>query len=141
MQDLNLSLLFVFNFLFEKLQGIIAEEKLENFNVPFYCPSMEEMEKMIDSQGLFAVEQAETFETNWDPADESEDDLDFDAIMQSGKNIAKYMLAGFGALLAHQFGEEALDEAFSRYAANVSRHLLEEKTKHLFLFVLLKKRV
>ncbi|KAG6466359.1 anthranilate O-methyltransferase 1-like [Zingiber officinale] len=124
------------------LEGKIAEEKLDNFNMPFYCPSMEEMAKMIESQGLFVVERAETFEMNWDPADESSDDdqLDFDDAARSGKNIAKYVRAGFAGLLARQFGEEVIDEAFSRYAANISKHLLREKTKHFILFILLKKR-
>ena len=42
--------------------------------------------------------------------------------------------------MAHQFGYHILDELFSRYAANVSRHLLKEKTKHNIFVISLKKK-
>lgn len=95
---------------------------------------------MIGSQGLFVMERAEIFEANWDPFDGSEDLSSVD-VVQSGKNIAKYMKAALGPMIANQIGEEALDEAFSEYAANLSGHLLEEKTKYVFLIILLKKKV
>lgn len=109
--------------------------------MPLYYPSSEEIEAVIGSQGVFVMERAEMFEANWDPFDGSSEDLSSVDVVQSGKNIAKYMKAALGPMIGHQIGEEeALDEAFSKYAANLSGHLLEEKTKYVFLIILLKKK-
>ncbi|KAG6478219.1 anthranilate O-methyltransferase 3-like [Zingiber officinale] len=121
-------------------KGTITEEKLESFNVPLYYPSLEEIEAVISRQGLFGMERTEMLEVNWDPFDDSEDFSSVD-VAQSGKNIAKYMRAALGPMIAHQFGEEVLDEVFSKYAANLSEHLLQEKTKYVLLIILLKKQV
>ncbi|XP_074561890.1 anthranilate O-methyltransferase 3-like [Curcuma longa] len=122
-------------------EGTIRDEKLESYNVPLYYPSLEEIEAVLGSQGLFGMERAEMIEANWDPFDESEGLSSSVDVAQSGKNIAKYMRAALGPMIAHHFGEEVLDEVFSKYAANLSGHLLQEKTKYVFLIILLKKKI
>ncbi|XP_065048855.1 anthranilate O-methyltransferase 2-like [Musa acuminata AAA Group] len=121
-------------------QGIIEEDKLVTFNLPYYAPSMEEVKAVIHREDLFELEQAQIFEVNWDPFDDSDDDsAAFDSIV-SGKNVVGYMRAAFQPLIAEHFGDAILDELFSIYAANISRHLLQQKSKHYQFVISLKKK-
>ncbi|CAL9772176.1 unnamed protein product, partial [Musa acuminata subsp. burmannicoides] len=49
------------------ITGVIQEEKLVTFDLLFYPPSMEEVKAVIHKEDLFDIEQAQIFETNWDP--------------------------------------------------------------------------
>ncbi|CAL9150427.1 unnamed protein product, partial [Musa hybrid cultivar] len=121
-------------------QGIIEEDKLVTFNLPYYAPSMEEVKAVIHREDLFDLEQARIFEANWNPFDDSDDDsAAFDSIA-SGKNVAGYVRAAFQPLIEEHFGDAILDELFSIYAANVSRHLLQQKSKHYLFVISLKKK-
>ncbi|CAD5189229.1 unnamed protein product [Musa acuminata subsp. malaccensis] len=122
------------------VQGIIEEDKLVTFNMPYYAPSMEEVKAVIHWEDLFDLEQAQIFETNWDPFDDSDDDsAAFDSIA-SGKNVAGYVRAAFQPLIEEHFGDAILDELFSIYTANVSRHLRQQKSKHYLFVISLKKK-
>ena len=110
------------------------------FNLPYYAPSMEEVKAVIHREDLFDLEQTQIFEANWDPFDDSDDDsAAFDSIA-SGKNVAGYVRAAFQPLIEEHFGDAILDELFSIYAANVSRHLLQQKSKHYLFVISLKKK-
>ncbi|XP_009410315.2 anthranilate O-methyltransferase 3-like [Musa acuminata AAA Group] len=121
-------------------QGIVSEDKLDAFNLPIYTPSMQEVKAVIHDEGLFDLEQAQIFECNWDPFDDTDDDdIVFDNVL-NGKNVAKCVRAVSESLIAHHFGDAILDELFSRYADKVARHLLKEKTKHTVMVIALKKK-
>ncbi|XP_038978997.1 anthranilate O-methyltransferase 3-like [Phoenix dactylifera] len=122
------------------LEGILQKEKVDAFNLPFYAPSMEEVRAVIQSVGLFDLDQVEIFKSNWDPFDDSSDDRIYDNII-SGENVAKSIRAVIEPVIARSFGEHILDDLFSRYAKNVARHLLEEKTKHPVFVIALKTKV
>ncbi|RWW53748.1 hypothetical protein BHE74_00039723 [Ensete ventricosum] len=126
--------------LFPCQSGIIEEDKLVTFNLPHYSPSMEEVKAVIRREDLFDLEQAHIFEVNWDPFDDSDDDsAAFDSII-SGKNVTGYVRAAVQPLIAEHFGDAILDELFSIYGANVSRHLLQRKSKHYVFVISLKKK-
>nr|XP_018684357.1 PREDICTED: anthranilate O-methyltransferase 2-like [Musa acuminata subsp. malaccensis] len=76
---------------YEFSMGIIEEDKLLTFNLPYYTPSMEEVKAVIHREDLFDLEQAQIFEANWDPFDDS---AAFDGIV-SGKNVAGNVRAAF----------------------------------------------
>ncbi|CAL9102919.1 unnamed protein product [Musa textilis] len=120
-------------------EGVIAEDKVDGFNLPFYGPSMQEVKSVIHAEGLFDLDQAQMLEANWDPFDDSEDDLAFDNVA-NGKNVARYIRAVIEPLIAHQFGDAMLDELFLRYADNVSKHSLKAKTKFTILVIGLKRK-
>ncbi|CAL9201422.1 unnamed protein product [Musa hybrid cultivar] len=120
-------------------EGVIVEEKVDSFNLPFYGPSMQEVKSVIHDEGLFDLDQAQMLESNWDPFDDSEDDLVFDNVA-NGKNVARYIRAVIEPLIAHQFGDAILDELFLRYADNVSKHCLKAKTKFTILVIGLKRK-
>ncbi|CAD5189216.1 unnamed protein product [Musa acuminata subsp. malaccensis] len=121
-------------------QGIISQDKVATFNLPIYGASMQEVKAVIHDEGLFYLEQAQIFESNWDPFDGTDDDDTVSDNVLNGKNVAKCIRAVFESLIAHQFGAAILDELFVRYAEKVARHLLKEKTKYTVLVIALKKK-
>ncbi|KAJ3683014.1 hypothetical protein LUZ60_013241 [Juncus effusus] len=120
-------------------EGLVEEGKLDSFNLPFYAPSMEEVEAVVMEQGLFDVLQIKTLESNWDPDDDSDTDLVLDNI-RSGANIAMCIRAVLEPMISSHFGESIVEDLFSRFASNVARHLLKEKTKLPLLVLALKKK-
>nr|CAD70566.1 carboxyl methyltransferase [Crocus sativus] len=123
------------------LEGIMNEAKVEDFNLPIYAASMEEVMTIVETIGLFHVEQVEIFETNWDPFDDSSDDDEsaFDNFA-SGKNVVNCSIrAVVEPMFEKYFGEAIMDELFSRYAKNVAKHLLGEKGKHVVFMMALRK--
>jgi anthranilate O-methyltransferase len=120
-------------------KGLVEEDKLDSFNLPFYAPSMEEAKAVINAQGLFDVIQIEMFESNWDPYDDTNHDFVSDNI-QSGANIANCIRAVMEPTIVSNFGAGIVDELFSRFAINVAKHLAKEKTKLPVLTLSLKKR-
>ncbi|KAJ3696673.1 hypothetical protein LUZ61_000378 [Rhynchospora tenuis] len=121
------------------LEGIVEEEKLDSFNLPFYAPSMEEAKAVINTQGLFDIIHMQMFESNWDPYDDSDDDFVIDNI-QSGANFSMCIRSVLEPIIVSHFGESIVDELFSRFAMNVAKHLLKEKTKLPVLTLCLKKK-
>ncbi|KAJ3696669.1 hypothetical protein LUZ61_000374 [Rhynchospora tenuis] len=120
-------------------EGIVEEEKLDSFNLPFYAPSMEEAKEVINTQGLFDIIHMQMFESNWDPYDDSDDDFVIDN-NQSGANFAMCIRSVLEPIIVSHFGESIVDELFSRFAMNVAKHLLKEKTKLPVLTLCLKKK-
>ncbi|KAH7689252.1 Salicylate carboxymethyltransferase protein [Dioscorea alata] len=119
-------------------EGLLEEEKMNTFNMPLYAASKEEVQQVIQSEGSFYIEQMQILESNWDPFDDLDDDQVFDN-MKSGHNVAKYKRAVLEPLLVRHFGEQAfVDQVFARFAQNVAKHLLKEKTKHIVFILALK---
>ncbi|KAJ4793874.1 S-adenosyl-L-methionine-dependent methyltransferase superfamily protein [Rhynchospora pubera] len=121
------------------LEGLVEEEKLDSFNLPFHAPSMDEAKAVIKSQGLFDIINFQMFELNWDPNDDSEDDFVFDN-MQSGANSALCIRSVLEPMIASHFGAAIVDELFSRFAVHVAKHLVKEKTKFPIIVLCLKKK-
>ncbi|XP_042432977.1 anthranilate O-methyltransferase 1-like [Zingiber officinale] len=123
------------------LEGIVPEEKVDTFNLPTYGASFEEVESMIQNEGLFDLDRAEIFESSWDPFDDSKDDFyTISNHTRSGKNVVNYIRAVVEPLIVHQFGVAILDDLFKRYTHRVSKHLLKEKANYIILVFALKKK-
>jgi hypothetical protein len=118
----------------------VEKEKLESFYLPMYSPSVGEVEAIVKQVGLFNMNHAKVFETNWDPYDDSESDVVHNSI-RSGENVAKCLRAVMEPLVASQFGEAILDKLFQEYARRVAQHLENEKTKHAVLVLSIKKPI
>lgn len=121
------------------LEGILTEEKVDTFDIPFYAPNMEEVKTVVLHEGSFEIYQLQSFELNWDPFDERIDDFVRDSLT-SGKNTAKSMRAVMEPMLSSHFGEAILDALFSRFATYIRQHLDKQKTKYVNLTIALKKR-
>ncbi|XP_078153954.1 anthranilate O-methyltransferase 3-like [Carex rostrata] len=120
-------------------EGIIEEEKLDTFNLPFYAPSTEEVVAIVTLQGLFEIISFKTFVSNFDPFDDLDDHAEFDNV-QSGTNCAKVMRSVLEPMIACHFGSAIVDDLFSRFAINVAKHLLKEKLKIFVLCLSLKRK-
>ena len=118
----------------------MEKEKLESFYLPFYSPSVGEVEAILKQVGLFNMNHVKVFEINWDPYDDSESD-DVHNSIGSGENVAKCLRAVMESLVASQFGEHILDKLFKEYARRVAKHLETEKTKHAVLVLSIEKAI
>ncbi|KAJ6800411.1 anthranilate O-methyltransferase 3-like [Iris pallida] len=116
------------------LEGILDEAKVNAFNLPTYAPSMEEVTTVVENEGLFHLEQVQILETNWDPIDDSMFNNS-----ASGENVAKCARAMIEPTIDKYFGKAIVEDLFSRYAKNVAKHLLVEKTKHVIFVIVLRK--
>ncbi|XP_073010157.1 anthranilate O-methyltransferase 1-like isoform X2 [Typha latifolia] len=121
-------------------QGFVEKGNLDSFNLPFYAPCMEEVKEVIQQTGLFDISRSQILEINVDPHDDSDDDFVRDNI-QSGKNAMKTLRAVIEPIVACQFGEEILDELFSRLENNLARQLSKEKIKYTTLVLALKGKI
>ncbi|PKU68547.1 anthranilate O-methyltransferase 1 [Dendrobium catenatum] len=119
------------------LEGLVEEDKLNAFNLPFYSPSMEEVISVINMEGSFQLEQVQTFDSNWDPFDESNDTFVEDKRL-SGKNVSNYIRSIVEPLITSHFGDEIIEDLFSRYAQNIARHMSAGKPKYLVFILFMK---
>ena len=121
------------------LKGLVEEEKFDTFNLPYYGPSAEEVEAIVNLQGLFDITTIQTFQSNIDPFDDLDDDVLIDNV-QSGTNCAKVIRCVLEPMIASHFGSTIVDDLFSRFATNVAKHLLKEKLNFPSLAISLKKK-
>jgi hypothetical protein len=116
----------------------VEKERLEDFNLPFYGPSIAEVKEIVMESHMFKLDYIKLLELNWDPYDDTEDDVVPDSV-RSGINVSKLVRALLEPLIASHFGEYILDLLFADYAYLVSKHLEQEKTKTAFIIMSLKK--
>ncbi|XP_026396586.1 salicylate carboxymethyltransferase-like [Papaver somniferum] len=122
------------------LEGMVEEEKVDLFNFPIYYPSLEEVKSVIHSEGSFSVNQLETFQVNWDGSDSSEDGRSGTDKSRSSYLIANSIRAVSEPLLASHFGEEIINELFSRFGEIVANYAAKEKTEYTNLVISATKR-
>ncbi|KAE8768569.1 Benzoate carboxyl methyltransferase [Hordeum vulgare] len=111
-------------------KGHVKKEKLDSFNLPYYTPSMNEVQELINRSEHFDIEHFRLFESNWDPEDDSDNDTVLDSA-SSGVNVAKSMRAMLEPMVVDHFGEHIIEELFVVYASFVAKHL-ERPTKAKF---------
>ncbi|XP_078177516.1 anthranilate O-methyltransferase 2-like [Carex rostrata] len=121
------------------LEGLVEEENLDTFNLPFYAPSAEEVDAIVNLQGLFDIIHFQTFESNMDPFNDLDGDVVLDNV-QSGANCAKVLRSVLEPMIASHFGSAIVDDLFSRFATHAAKHLLKEKLKLPVLALSLKKK-
>ncbi|KAL6189957.1 hypothetical protein ACLB2K_036358 [Fragaria x ananassa] len=79
-----------------RFEGLIKEEKVDSFNMPFYAPCAEELITVLQKEGSFITDRLEAFEVDWDTGvpdglDHDEvafDDDDDDQVITSGQQVA-----------------------------------------------------
>ncbi|CAK8542755.1 unnamed protein product [Lathyrus sativus] len=108
-------------------EGLVEKEKLDMFDFPAYHPTEEEVRQVIEAEGSFTLQTMKTFRMGWD-ANLQEDVIDYvvDSKMR-GEFIAKYHRAVYEPILIVSFGENVMDELFSRLAKMLEK-LIEIET-------------
>ncbi|XP_030531736.2 salicylate carboxymethyltransferase-like [Rhodamnia argentea] len=118
-------------------EGLIEEEKLDSFNVPYYTPSPKEVRCEVQKQGSFLIDCLEVSEVNWDVFDTGF--VPNDVSKDRAYGMAISMRAVAEPLLVEHFGEALIDEVFNRYRAQASDHISKHKTLAINVVISLKK--
>ncbi|KAF5179689.1 Salicylate carboxymethyltransferase, partial [Thalictrum thalictroides] len=100
-------------------EGLIEEVKLDSFNLPYYAPSIEEVQTIIESEGSFDLDWMKTFDDDWDT---SEDYVNREFVhdkIRSGELVAKITRAMVEPIFVSHFGDSAIEDLFCRFAKDV----------------------
>ncbi|XP_010547460.1 PREDICTED: salicylate/benzoate carboxyl methyltransferase-like isoform X2 [Tarenaya hassleriana] len=100
--------------------GIVREEEVDSFNVPFYDPDEGEVTEIIRNEGSFKIGELETHEFDLGQSrDEGDYMLGRD---KSGEREANCIRAVSEPMLVAHFGQDIIDTLFTKYAHHVSQH-------------------
>ncbi|XVF24054.1 hypothetical protein REPUB_Repub13aG0093600 [Reevesia pubescens] len=83
-------------------QGLIDNEKLDSFNVPYYIPSQEEAKDLVDKEGSFTIELIDTIV------------VEHGGIWLRPEAIARSLRAFTEPMISHLFGEEVMDKLYDK---------------------------
>ncbi|XWS56690.1 hypothetical protein CRYUN_Cryun09bG0107400 [Craigia yunnanensis] len=113
-------------------EGLIDEEKLDSFNVPYYNPSQEEVQYLVDKEGSLTTEFIDTV-----------------AVEVGGQNVwssPELRIKGYRCftepILSYQFGEEIMDKLFNKAEQILVEDYKQgkEATRSVSVVVVLKKK-
>lgn len=96
-------------------EGLIEEEKLDNFNFPCYFACADELESIVKKEGSFAVENSKTLAI--DVAPEIEDKW------ERAQIITKFIRAFSESLVSRHFGEDILTPLYDKLMHYAYQHL------------------
>ncbi|BBH04156.1 S-adenosyl-L-methionine-dependent methyltransferases superfamily protein, partial [Prunus dulcis] len=78
--------------------GLLSEDKFDSFNLPFYCPSVEELRTLIEENGCFDILK-----------------LEIEAAQTPAYPSVQQCRAGMEGILKKHFGDEIIELLFDRY--------------------------
>ncbi|KAI4331414.1 hypothetical protein MLD38_029604 [Melastoma candidum] len=111
------------------LRGKVEQEKLNSYEVPFYAPSMDEVEREIAREGSFEMTEFEMFE--------QEGEEGIVGGKSYGTTVANTVRAIQAPMIANHFGDGIIDDLFMEYARLVDEEMAVEEirpvTFHLVL--------
>ncbi|XWS74840.1 hypothetical protein CRYUN_Cryun01aG0032400 [Craigia yunnanensis] len=112
-------------------QGQIDEEKLDSFNVPYYVPSKEEIEDIIDQEGSFTTEFIDIIAV--DSADITRSSPEYRA-----KNLRSFT----EPIISYQFGEEVMDKLYNKVTEIIVEDSKQgkESTRGVSIVLVLKRK-
>ncbi|OMO76194.1 SAM dependent carboxyl methyltransferase [Corchorus olitorius] len=84
-------------------QGLIDEEKLDSFNVPYYIASRDEVEDLVKKEGSFTTEFMDIIVINT-----------LDITRSTPEFRAKNLRAFTEPIISYQFGEEIMDKLYDK---------------------------
>ncbi|GAV56779.1 Methyltransf_7 domain-containing protein [Cephalotus follicularis] len=110
--------------------GLVEESKLDSFNVPYYIPSQEELQNLVDGEGSFATEHMDTF-----------------TLLIGDKNIwpiweltAKNIRSFTEPMMSNHFGEAIMDKLYNRLTHLLVEDLAKESPFTISIIVVLRKK-
>ncbi|CAN8312598.1 unnamed protein product [Cochlearia groenlandica] len=102
-------------------EGMIEEEKIDAFHIPYYAASIEELKIAIAIEGSFSIDRLEISMVDWEDGI-SINDKNYEMVrseseaLASGRRKAKTIRAVVEPMLEPTFGQNVMDELFERYA-------------------------
>ncbi|KAL2939210.1 Salicylate carboxymethyltransferase [Bienertia sinuspersici] len=115
------------------LEGVLEQEKLDRFNMPFYAPTVKEVKKLVEAERSFTVDKLETFTVDWSV--ETNQDLN-----NRAKFVSKTIRAVTESLLAAAFSERDMEDLFFRFNTRVKECMAQGRSEYLNIVVSLIKR-
>ncbi|XP_010263596.1 PREDICTED: jasmonate O-methyltransferase [Nelumbo nucifera] len=113
------------------IEGHVEEEKLDRFNAPYYSPSPEEVKSAVQREGSFMIDRIEILEVEWDGGSNNHVVSNGTSDNLTGaQRVVKTVRAVVESMLASHFGEEIMDELFSRYGNIVSDYMSRKRAKY-----------
>lgn len=129
---LNVASLLINLFYFYISQGLIPEEKLDSFNVPYYIPSQKEVKDIVDREGSFELELLETF-----PIKEGDK-----SVWNSHEKYIKNLRSFTESMVSHHFGVEIVDKLYGKFAQIMLRDLATHtEPREVISFVVVLRRL
>ncbi|KAL6011378.1 hypothetical protein ACLOJK_001824 [Asimina triloba] len=107
--------------------GEVEEERVESYNVPFFAPSMEELEGVVRDEGSFEMDRSELFEIGRDDSDSVRD----------GGSMAMAVRAIQEPMIRHHFGQGTVDRLFQVYGEMLDEEMARAEIKVPSLAVVL----
>ncbi|GLJ48641.1 hypothetical protein SUGI_1026160 [Cryptomeria japonica] len=98
-------------------QGLIEEEKLNSFNMPYYDAFEDELRSEVDKEGSFNVVGLKV-NINYDDLEEFDD-------KDKGIIISKQTRALLENLISYHFGEGVVDALFNRYSKVIAANIIQ----------------
>lgn len=109
-------------------QGLVEQEKVDAYNVPFYAPSVQEVEEEVRREGSFRLDHVQTYEINLSSSGDAKED---------GRTVSMAIRAIQESMLSHHFGADIVDALFHRYTELVTESMEREDVKSLQIGVVL----
>ncbi|XP_022748092.1 benzoate carboxyl methyltransferase-like [Durio zibethinus] len=114
-------------------EGLVKEEDVNSFNLPFYTPCEEEVVEIVEREGSFDINELQVFKVDSTPPRDGDDmmhDKDFglnNIYIQSGKNVANILRAVTEHIFCSHFGDTIIDKLFIRFATHIANGLSNTK--------------
>ncbi|KAH9616447.1 hypothetical protein KSS87_009417 [Heliosperma pusillum] len=106
------------------LEDVIEQEKLDRFNMPFYTPTVEEVRKLVETEGSFVLNKLETFTVDWS-IDTSQN------LETRAKLVTKTIRAVTEPLLANAFTPAVVDDLFLLFETRVKERMAGKTSEYL----------
>ncbi|KAK4275394.1 hypothetical protein QN277_018485 [Acacia crassicarpa] len=98
-------------------EGIISSEKRDDFNIPLYASSVQDLKEVVEADGLFVINRLELFKGGSPLMVSRPDDK-----AEVGRALANSCRTVSGVLVDAHIGEHLSDELFSRVARRATSH-------------------
>ncbi|KAJ6805822.1 salicylate carboxymethyltransferase-like [Iris pallida] len=92
-------------------QKMVAEEKVDSFNLPYYAPSTQELEDQVYREGSFTIDSMKQDYHDW-------------TIKYTPKMLSNFCIAATKSLICHHFGEEIIEPLFETHTQLLCEKLM-----------------
>lgn len=122
-------------------EGLIEEDKVDNFNVPYYAPCLEEVKQLVEEESSFFGHRFEAVEVEWDGDvklinnNQSDEHSLCKAALAKGERVAKIHRAVVESMLEHYFGKNIMDDLFQRHIKILEDHFINNRNSTMISLV------
>uniref|UniRef100_A0A0E0MEE2 SAM dependent carboxyl methyltransferase n=1 Tax=Oryza punctata TaxID=4537 RepID=A0A0E0MEE2_ORYPU len=110
-------------------EGRVEKEKLDSFNIPIYCPSVDELKQLVWQNELLDISDIQLFEMDGNPMDDLELVEGAATAQAIGQSMSATLRAAMESLITSHFGDSILDELFAVFARNFTNYIESDVEK------------